>query len=202
MNTVRTIKLIILLSLKTKPIKKMFLILIILSMRVCGQNTQVTWYSFSSGFGEPAAANISLKSIIGDLVVGTSSNGVSSISGGFFSNPASTGIITGLNEKVSESVPASFRLNQNFPNPFNPSTNIKFSLPQQSTVKIVIYDLLGREVKTLINDVKPAGIYTVRWNGENESNVNVGSGIYFYCLYASGADNQKFTSFKKMILLK
>jgi FlgD Ig-like domain len=181
---------------------KTLIALILISTLTFAQNTQITWYSFTSGFGETGSANTKLKSIIGDPIVGNSANAGSSISSGFFSNPVSTGILTGIDKQSGSSIPASYQLNQNYPNPFNPSTNIKFSLPEQSTVKIVIYDLLGRKVKTLINDVRPAGIFTVQWNGDNESNINVSSGIYFYSLYALGSDNKKYTSFKKMILLK
>jgi mannan endo-1,4-beta-mannosidase len=95
-----------------------------------------------------------------------------------------------------------FQLDQNYPNPFNPSTNIKFSLPEQSNIKITIYDLLGRSVKTLLSDVRPAGTYSVQWNGDNEFKYKVASGIYFYSLIAEGIDKNRFTSFKKMILLK
>ncbi len=97
---------------------------------------------------------------------------------------------------------SSFKLEQNFPNPFNPSTNIKFSLSKQSTVKIIIYDLTGRKIKTLIDGICTAGSFTVKWNGDNEFNSKVTSGIYFYSLIAGGIDKNKFTSIKKMILLK
>jgi hypothetical protein len=166
------------------------------------QNNQITWSVFSTGYGISSSSNTSIRSLIGDPIVGTSANGGSSISNGFFANPASTGVVTGIERQSVLSIPTSYQLSQNYPNPFNPSTNIKFSLPEQSTVKIVIYDLIGRKVKTLINDSRPAGVYNIRWSGENESNVNVSSGIYFYSLYAVGADNKKYTSFKKMILLK
>ncbi len=166
------------------------------------QNNQIIWSVFSTGYGISSSLNTSIRSIIGDPIAGTSSDGGNHISSGFFVNPASTGIVTGTVRQSGSSIPTSYQLSQNYPNPFNPSTNIKFSLPIQSTVKIVIYDLLGRKVKTLINDVRSAGVYTIRWSGENESNLNVSSGIYFYSLYAAGADNKKYTNFKKMILLK
>ena len=102
----------------------------------------------------------------------------------------------------SNNIPSAFRLEQNYPNPFNPSTNIKFSLPEQSSVKIVIYDLLGNRVKNLVDEVRPAGNYSIQWNGEDQFNNKVNSGIYFYSLYAAGADNNKYKNFKKMILLK
>ena len=173
-----------------------------LSFSAFAQNNQITWSVFSAGYGISSSSNTSIRSIIGDPIVGASSDGGSSISSGFFANPASTGVVTGMERQSGSSIPTSYQLSQNYPNPFNPSTNIKFSLPIQSTVKIVIYDLLGRKVKTLINDVRPVGVYAIRWSGENESNVNVSSGIYFYSLYAVGADNKKYTNFKKMILLK
>jgi flagellar hook assembly protein FlgD len=110
--------------------------------------------------------------------------------------------LTDINDKTPESIPASFQLNQNYPNPFNPSTKIKFSVPKQSSIRIIIYDLLGRRVKTLLDEERPAGNYTVQWNGENEFNNKVSSGIYFYSFYALSTDKSEYKSIKKMILLK
>ncbi|MGA9294532.1 MAG: cellulase family glycosylhydrolase [Ignavibacteriaceae bacterium] len=107
--------------------------------------------------------------------------------------------IQSVNEKI---FPSDFQLEQNYPNPFNPSTNIKFSLPAKSRVIITIYDLLGRKVKTLINEIKPAGNFVIQWNGDNEFNCKVVSGIYFCGFSAEGFDKNRFTGFKKMILLK
>jgi hypothetical protein len=83
-------------------------------------------------------------------------------------------------------------LEQNYPNPFNPSTSISFTLPSKSFVSLKVFDLLGREVATLVNEQKPAGTYTQKWNA-----ANVSSGIYFYRLQAD-----KFTETKKLVLLK
>ncbi|MCZ7603181.1 MAG: T9SS type A sorting domain-containing protein [Melioribacteraceae bacterium] len=85
-----------------------------------------------------------------------------------------------------------FALEQNFPNPFNPSTAIKYSLPNSGLVKIKIYDTLGREISTLVNEVKNAGIHHVIFNGSDLS-----SGIYFYKL-----DFNEYMSVKKLILVK
>lgn len=93
-----------------------------------------------------------------------------------------------LNEKLH---PKEFSLSQNFPNPFNPSTRIKFSLPVQSFVSLKIFDPLGREVETLVNEERAAGSYDVVWNGKNLS------GVYFYQLRT-----EKFTETKKMTLIK
>jgi hypothetical protein len=85
-----------------------------------------------------------------------------------------------------------FSLNQNYPNPFNPATTISFTLPSKSFVSLKVFDLLGREVATLVNEQKSAGTYTQKWNA-----ANVSSGIYFYRLQAD-----KFTETKKLLLLK
>ncbi|HRJ05566.1 MAG TPA: T9SS type A sorting domain-containing protein, partial [Ignavibacteria bacterium] len=85
-----------------------------------------------------------------------------------------------------------YSLSQNYPNPFNPVTNIKFSIPAAGNVKLVIFDILGREVKTLLNDVKPAGNYVVDFNAAELS-----SGAYFYRL-----ESGNFVETKKMLLVK
>ena len=91
-----------------------------------------------------------------------------------------------------ESVPTEFALLQNYPNPFNPTTKIKLGLPNSEHVSLVIYDLLGREVATLINQQKNAGYHEVDFNAGN-----LPSGLYLYRLTAG-----KFTETQKMILLK
>ncbi len=92
----------------------------------------------------------------------------------------------------SVSLPTEFALQQNYPNPFNPETNISFSLPAESDVSLVIYDILGSRVKTLINKKLIAGNYSVKFNAGDLS-----SGIYFYHLSASD-----YSDIKKMILIK
>jgi len=98
---------------------------------------------------------------------------------------------------VSVKLPAEFNLSQNYPNPFNPSTTINFSLPQKQMVKLIVYDILGKEVKTLVNGEKDAGSYNVQWNGTNNNGVNVSTGIYIYRITAGS-----FIQEKKMILMK
>lgn len=93
--------------------------------------------------------------------------------------------------------PESYTLSQNYPNPFNPTTQIKFTLPVDSRVDLKIYDILGREVATLMSDELKAGYYTTEWNGRNNSGVMVSSGIYIYRIVAG-----KFVQTKKMMMLK
>lgn len=100
-------------------------------------------------------------------------------------------LITGINQNGNE-VPNNYSLTQNYPNPFNPVTNIKFSLPTGGLVKLVIFDIMGREVATLINKDMNAGSYTADFDASSLS-----SGVYFYKL-TSGS----FTDTKKMMLVK
>jgi hypothetical protein len=85
-----------------------------------------------------------------------------------------------------------YRIAQNFPNPFNPSTNIKYSIPELSNVVIKVFDILGNEIETLVNEEKPIGTYEVKWDAKNNP-----SGIYFYRIIA---DN--FIETKKMVLME
>ena len=101
------------------------------------------------------------------------------------------GIITGTNA-VGTIVPSTYSLNQNYPNPFNPVTKINFAIPKQGLVSLKIYDVLGRQVRTLVNEVKAPGSYSVDFNGADLS-----SGVYFYRLESNG-----FTDIKKMMLIK
>jgi 7,8-dihydropterin-6-yl-methyl-4-(beta-D-ribofuranosyl)aminobenzene 5'-phosphate synthase len=95
--------------------------------------------------------------------------------------------------EVGESqIPQRFKLEQNYPNPFNPTTTIKYSVPKLSFVTIKIYDVLGNEVATLVNEEKAVGAYELNWNA-----TNLPSGVYFYRLQAGD-----FVETKKMILLK
>jgi hypothetical protein len=89
-------------------------------------------------------------------------------------------------------IPYNFVLSQNYPNPFNPSTNIRYTLPQESNVAIKVYDILGREVATLVDEHKSAGTYNIQFNASILS-----SGIYIYRIVASN-----FVQSKKMVLLK
>jgi hypothetical protein len=100
-------------------------------------------------------------------------------------------------EETNLTQPKSFFLSQNYPNPFNPSTKIKFQIPGQARndnnlVTLKVYDLLGREVATLVNEEKPAGEYEIEFDG-----TRLPSGIYFYQLKAGN-----YIETKKMVLLK
>ncbi|UCD37111.1 MAG: T9SS type A sorting domain-containing protein [Fidelibacterota bacterium] len=98
---------------------------------------------------------------------------------------------------VERALPEKFELEQNFPNPFNPSTTISYHLPRSAHVILTIYDVLGTEVITLVNGVQPGGTYQVRWTGIDRHGDPVGTGIYFYGLQAGSEMRMR-----KMILLQ
>jgi len=95
-------------------------------------------------------------------------------------------------QNINENIPDNYVLYQNYPNPFNPFSTIKYDVPNDTRVKIVIYDLVGREVKTLVNEDKPAGSYDIQFNGSNFA-----SGVYFYRIQAGD-----YIVTKRMVLLK
>lgn len=93
---------------------------------------------------------------------------------------------------INNAAPKQYDLSQNYPNPFNPSTTIKYSLPKDGKVTLKIYDITGKEIKTLVNDIKLAGNYTIDFNGSN-----LASGVYFYRIQTGD-----FVQTKRMVLVK
>ena len=100
-------------------------------------------------------------------------------------------VVTAVHERQTAS-PAAFVLSQNYPNPFNPTTTISFSVPSKSSVSLKVFDILGREVSTIVSGELEAGSYTRQWNASAFA-----SGVYFYRLQAGA-----FSETKKMFLLK
>ena len=99
-------------------------------------------------------------------------------------------------------VPNEFALWQNFPNPFNPSTTIRFALPVESLLTIEIFNLLGQCVRNLTAGKREAGYHTVVWDGSTDAGLSLGSGVYLLHLKANGADGRSFSSVQKLLLLK
>ncbi|MFA5834676.1 MAG: T9SS type A sorting domain-containing protein [Bacteroidota bacterium] len=147
----------------------------------------VLYCLIDNGSGEDYLATLDTTNGIATLVTG---------------NPLNVGNLTSIamrmdnvnsisNDRTTQ-LPAVFVLEQNFPNPFNPSTTISYSLPSSANVKLVVFDLLGREIATLVNEEQSAGWKEVEWNA-----TNVSSGIYFYKLTAGS-----FIGVKKMLVVK
>ena len=105
---------------------------------------------------------------------------------------------TGINSGSDKTqVIESFKIFQNYPNPFNPSTTITYQIPNYSNVRVNIYDLNGQLIKELLNENQSAGEYRIMWDGTNQSNLKVASGVYIYSVRC----NESLLS-KQMILLK
>jgi hypothetical protein len=92
---------------------------------------------------------------------------------------------------------AVFSLSQNVPNPFNPLTKIRFTVPQDGPVNLAVYDVAGRRIKTLVDGHCRADFYSVTWDGTNDNGSRVASGVYFYCLTAG-----KHSMSRKLVLLR
>ena len=95
------------------------------------------------------------------------------------------------------SLPCEYVLSQNYPNPFNPVTQIEYGIPKESHVRLSVFDILGKEVVTLVNGLEEPGYRSVRWNGMDKKGKVVGAGMYFYVIQA-----ENFKKVKKMVLLK
>ncbi len=113
------------------------------------------------------------------------------------------GVFKPLGEKPITQQPQYFELQQNFPNPFNPATELSYSLPKSGNVELVIVNLLGQPIRTLVTNSQPAGRHRITWDGRNNFGNQVGSGIYFYRIDVKPVDgSEPFTQIRKMSLLR
>jgi hypothetical protein len=134
--------------------------------------------------------NVNMKS---DSSYTLTNTGINELSINYIAPTANPTAIT-----VVKALPTVFSLSQNYPNPFNPSTVIRYGLPGASNVKIKIYNLIGQEIQSLVNETQSAGYHEVTWNASNKA-----SGIYLYTIDAAPTDGKgNFRSAKKLILLK
>jgi len=149
-------------------------------------------FDFSSHIGLPEAIGIDQIVVFPDFDLGgrTQDNIIYFDNISFYSN--SVGI-----DNRNETFPQGFALEQNFPNPFNPITTLRYDLPENSYVNVTVYDMLGRQVRTLVNTTQDAGFRSVIWNATNDYGKPVSAGIYLYQIQAG-----EFVQTKKMVLLK
>jgi len=154
--------------------------------------TQIVVSKSVSGNGGDVLSNSEYRVVgtLGQPFIGITQNSSKVNRVGFWYLATHT-VITDVDE-TSSSVPVEFRLEQNYPNPFNPTTTILFALPRRAEVKLKIYDLLGREVATLLDKELQPGEYKVNFEARG-----LQSGIYFYRIEASG-----FVQTRKLTLLK
>jgi hypothetical protein len=149
------------------------------------------WVATYNGHGAPSAMAVNDQ---GNIYVAGSTN----TGGGYhyptwsvFTTIKYSQTTTGLEQEIL-SAPVKYKLKQNHPNPFNPSTKIKFTLPKSEHAKIEVYNIIGQKIQTLLNKSMPAGYHEVEFNG-----LNLSSGVYLYRIEAG-----EWQDVKKMILLK
>jgi hypothetical protein len=104
---------------------------------------------------------------------------------------------TAIVRESIDAFPQVFALHQNYPNPFNPTTNITFEVTGTELVNIEVFDILGKKIKTLVNDEFSAGSYTVDWDGRSENGFQLSSGVYVYKMNAGD-----FTQIRRMVFMK
>ena len=101
-----------------------------------------------------------------------------------------------------DALPQTFALQQNYPNPFNPATQITYELPAAANVKLTVYNLLGEQVRTLVDERKLAGTFRGSWDGLNDRGLRTASGVYLYQMAAKQAEGSTIVVSKKMLLLR
>jgi hypothetical protein len=109
----------------------------------------------------------------------------------------SQGIVVAVPDGDGGQLPLSFALEPNYPNPFNPQTLIRYSVPVPTHVRVTIYNILGRRVRTLVDENRTAGTHSARWDGTNAQGHRVATGVYFYRIQAGD-----YTETRKMLMLK
>jgi len=145
---------------------------------------------FGSGGASLSSSANKLVGTLGQPFIGTMSGALNKHNAGFWH--VQCYLLTSVKEKPEEALPAEYQLEQNYPNPFNPSTTIRFSLPQREHVTLKVFDVLGREVATLVDGELNPGQHSVVFNAKN-----LPSGVYFYRLQAGN-----FVEQKKMEMVK
>ena len=152
--------------------------------------TNIVYHSFNSGIARSVGNSAVVVSMLGQTIFGSSSANGLILQSGY--TAYSKGIVTGVAKK-EEPVPKEFVLHQNYPNPFNPSTTIAFTIPLSGFTTLKVYDAIGREVATLVNERLEEGVrYTTSFVGTNFS-----SGMYIARLQSEGK-----VQLRKMLLLK
>ena len=174
------------------------LIVTLLALSQCGlaeAQYKLAGGVFAGGGGVMSGAANRIIGTIGQPVTGRESGTSNRASFGFWY--AQTMLVTAVSP-VGPGIPAVYSLAQNYPNPFNPSTVIGYRLPQSGSVKLAVFDLLGRDVALLAQGVQEAGTHTVNWNA-----ARVASGVYFYRLEVFSADGSlKYVSTRNLLVLK
>ncbi|MBI4548299.1 MAG: choice-of-anchor B family protein [Ignavibacteriae bacterium] len=162
------------------------------------------WGDLRADTGDWVAETFSLSSYVNDTVIirfRMLANSTTNADG-WYVDDLSIDFATDIQEQAVTEIPEAFSLSPNYPNPFNPTTSITYSLPVRSMVTLRIFDLLGQEVATLVNSREEAGFHVMVWDGRNKNSMPLGSGAFLYRLDARGENGAFFTQQRTMLLLK
>ena len=155
------------------------------------QNDAVSWSTFDMGFVVSSpSSNVAVKSAVGQSFVGATLLANTFIESGLFADTLLRGTVVAVKE--GEGIPTVYALYQNYPNPFNPSTTIRFDLPHAGRVVMKLFNVLGQEVRDIVNEERDAGRHSILFNA-----ASMASGVYFYRIEAG-----KFVETRKFILLR
>ncbi len=171
------------------------LIILLCPMSVWSQNTAIPGSSFNMAFGVSSAANTSITSTAGEVLVGPSEGENTRTASGFLVVLQQQQSALAVDEVGG--LPSAYALHQNYPNPFNPSTTLRFDLPMATDIHIVVYDLLGREIVRLVEQRLEAGYHQLVWNGRDRRGREVPTGMYIVLM-----TTPDFKKSNKLVLLK
>jgi len=166
------------------------------SLAVFSLSSQYRLYkpAVASGGATSAGATYRQSSLVSQTAVGATGSAGYVIHHGFWGGPGTS--VTAIDEAV-EDLPRAFDLGDAYPNPFNPATRVRFELPEPARTRLLIYNLKGQLVRTLLDETRPAGRYEMLWNGRDDDGSVVASGTYL--LRMSAGD---YAARRKLTLLK
>ncbi len=169
------------------------LLLVLLALPAQGQSMVLSNVVFSAGTVTGESASYRLTATLGEPFAGRAASSTFIVTFGFWATvPPERPAPTAIEVIDSDAVPERFSLDQNFPNPFNPATRIRYALAEPASARLTIYDVLGREVSVLVDRPQAAGTYEVAFEAGS-----LPSGLYFYQLRAG-----RFSSIRQMSLIK
>jgi len=151
-------------------------------------NTGQSWQYLSSALPLVSVYDMKVHDTANYLAIGTHARSMYKLN---------LSLITGVETDQNQSLTQTFQLKQNYPNPFNPTTTIPYTIGQQSRVKLTIYNALGQEVRTLLNEEKPTGQYQVSWDGRDNQGKMAAAGVYVYRLEARDFSQSRQLTFLK-----
>jgi hypothetical protein len=155
-----------------------------------GQNSRISWYGLGGSFAASTTRTMIARSVLGQGFAGAMHSHDATLEAGFLADTLFRSVVTGV--PGFRETPERFTLYQNFPNPFNPRTRIRYDVPRRSAITIAVFTILGQRVVTLMDGVQDAGTHEVEFDG-----AALASGVYFCRLVA-----EHFVETRKLMVLR